>query len=215
MKSTITPGLRFGRWVVLKRDSAKASNGGAVFLCRCDCGTEKIVVGDKLRRGTSQSCGCLRNEMSAERESTHRLTKHRLYPVWQGMMARCTRPHNPAYPDYGGRGIRVCARWGDVRAFIADNEAAATPGTTMDRIDNDGDYDPGNVRWATRQEQSRNRRSNVLLTHDGRTMTLTEWALEIGVKPRTLWKRINDGWGVERALSTPTRTAHLSRATNR
>jgi hypothetical protein len=120
------------------------------------------------------------------------------------MMQRCYNPANAAYASYGGRGIAVCDRWHDPVAFIADNEALALPGLSLDREGNDGDYSRENCRWATSIEQSRNRRSNVTLSFGGRTMTLFEWAAEIGIAPRTLWARIQvRGWDVERALTTP------------
>lgn len=204
-------GQRFGRWSVVRKIDGLSKSRHSRFECRCDCGTTKIVLGYKLRRGASLSCGCLANELSSQRSHQHGMTKHHLFPTWSGMMARCYRPTNPAFPRYGGRGIYVCERWHDVTLFIADNEDTALPGLSIDRVDNDGPYSPENTRWATRGDQSRNRRSNVLLTHDGRTMPLFDWAREVGIAPRTLWRRIRQsGWSAERAITTP---CHLSRQT--
>jgi hypothetical protein len=196
-------GQRFGRWLALEKTEMD-SQGHMGFLCRCDCGTEKVVKGYKLKRGDSLSCGCLRNELSSERERTHGLTKHPLFVVWCGMMNRCYSEKSPAFKDYGGRGITVCERWHSVENFVADNAPGYAPSLSLDRIDNDGSYTPENVRWADRKAQSRNRRSNVMLTYQGKTQTLFEWAAEVGIAPRTLWARIRErGWPVEKALTTP------------
>lgn len=195
-------GQRFGRWTVVQR--VERTKTHATFLCRCDCGAENVVKGVQLRRGTSKSCGCLRRELSSARETTHGLSKHRLFPTWLGMMKRCYNPENPAFKDYGGRGISVCPRWHDVTNFIADVEHKAVHGFQMDRIDNDGPYSPENTRWITAAANALNRRSNVKIEYNGRTQTLFEWARELGLPPRTLWARIQKSkWPVELALSTP------------
>ena len=196
-------GSRFGRWLVLAREPGLNSSRQARWRCRCDCGTERVVTGLRLRGGTSRSCGCARDEMWSERLTTHGLSKHRLFPTWVAMMARCYRTQNRAYPDYGGRGITVCERWHDVVNFIADNDPLAGLELSMDRRDNDGPYSPANVRWTTRTAQAFNRRSNVLLTFEGRTQALFDWARQLGMAPRTLWARIDAGWSVGEALTTP------------
>lgn len=194
-------GEKFGRWLVVRREPGVTNSGHARFHCRCECGNEGLVLGHQLRRGTSLSCGCLRNDLSSQRMKKHGLSNHRLFPIWDSMMQRCYNPDNAAYANYGGRGITVCNRWHDVTHFIADNEALAKPRLTLDREDNDGPYSPENTRWATRATQALNRRSNVFLTHDGRTQTLFEWAREVGIRPRTLWQRIKLEWPIEDALT--------------
>jgi hypothetical protein len=197
-------GQRFGRWTVLSRVPGLSRSRHARFECRCDCGTTKTVLGYKMRDGVSLSCGCLRSELSSSRSLVHGMTGHRLFQTWNSMMARCHNPSNSAYFRYGGRGIVVCKRWHNVADFIADNDAQALPGLTIERIDNDGPYSPENTRWATRSDQSKNRRTNVLLTRGGVTKPLFDWARDFGIKPRTLWRRIKvSGWDVETALTTP------------
>lgn len=196
-------GSKFGRWTVLS-DAGTNKTGHRKYRCRCDCGQERTVMKSGLLRGSSQSCGCLRNEFHSKRKKTHGLSKHRLFPTWDAMMQRCYNEACHAFADYGGRGVKVCERWHDVTLFVADNEHLALPGLTLDRKDNDGSYTPGNVRWATRTEQSLNRRSNVVVTYAGRSQTIFEWARELNMPPRTLWSRlrVND-WSVADALTTP------------
>lgn len=194
-------GQKFSRWTVIASVDGLSKSNHSRFLARCDCGTERVVLGYKLRRGSSTSCGCFANEKTSQRVTTHGLTNHRLFKAWNGMMARCYNPKDQAFAHYGGRGITVCDRWHDVEAFIADNDADFEPGLTIDRIKNDEGYRPGNIRWTTHRVQNRNYRRNVMITHDGRTQCLFDWAAEVGIKPRTLWARIRvSKWSVERAL---------------
>lgn len=202
-RKTDISGRRFGRWTVLSR-AYPLKNRQSQWLCRCDCGTQALVMRRGLMRGTSQSCGCLRNEMAALRVFEHGLTHHKLFNVWKNMMSRCYRRTDTAFSRYGGRGIKVCQRWHDIRLFVADNEHLALPGLTLDRRNNDGDYTPDNTRWATRTTQALNRRSNVRITYAGKTQTIFEWAREIGIRPRTLWYRIQvQKWSIERAITIP------------
>jgi len=132
------------------------------------------------------------------------------YHSWAGMCARCRNKNNIMYQRYGARGITVCSRWLSFENFLADmGEKPA--GTSLDRKDNDGNYCPENCRWATRNQQNRNRRSNRLLTYDGVTKCLVEWAETIGISKRTLANRVNrGGWSVEKALTTPARRRKIS-----
>jgi len=199
-------GKRFGRLVVVASSDARDSNGRIFYVCACDCGSKCTVRGTYLRDGRTKSCGCLARELSSKRNKTHGLTKHPLYPTWGAMMRRCYDIKDRAYERYGGRGIGVCKRWHSAEKFVSDNAKKAAPGLSIDRIDNDGHYEPSNVRWVSCGTQSRNRRSNVLLTHKGQTQTLTEWAEALSIPPRTLWARIRRrGWSVDKALSTPVR----------
>jgi hypothetical protein len=159
-------GQRFGRLVVLGREPNRRDNR-TLWLARCDCGAEKVVVGHQLRSGSTTSCGCLHSEDLAERNrvnATHGLRNSPLYNTWKNMIDRCVNPKNKRWENYGGRGIAVCDRWSDsVTDFHNDILAEIGPrpaGKSIDRKDNDGNYEPGNVRWATPKEQ-RNNRSDI------------------------------------------------------
>ena len=133
------------------------------------------------------------------------------YRSWVGLRNRCMNPKNKQYPEYGGRGITVCERWQKFEHFYADMGPKPSPQHSVDRIDNDKGYDPANCRWATQTQQGNNKRSNVLLTFGGVTMTLTEWARHIGVKETTLRRRLDKGWPLERALTYERNAIDLKR----
>lgn len=187
---------RFGRLVAVE-PAQKDKSGNCRWLCRCDCGASTISQEGKLRSGHARSCGCLQREASTK----HGLIGTRVYEIWRSMSKRCLNPRHKSFPSYGGRGIKVCARWSDVAKFYADM-GDPPAGMSLDRIDNNGDYEPGNCRWATPAQQTRNRRPNVNLTLNGRTMCVTDWARETGVSRETIYTRLRRGWSIERALSS-------------
>lgn len=198
MKRIDLRGQRFGRLVVLDAEPVYERTK-LRWLCRCDCGSEKRVTAAALRRGKSTSCGCYLRSLYGTTNVSHGTTRggarHPLYAVWVGMKDRCCNPNCGGYKNYGGRGIVVCERWrNDFAAFIADMGPRPSPKHTLDRYpDNDGNYEPGNVRWATAKEQANNRRQRrdaLTMNIDGIDVPLRAAAALFGVKYATLWKRL-------------------------
>jgi hypothetical protein len=138
----------------------------------------------------------------------HGLTRSAEHHVWKGIKARCNNPNNPGYNNYGARGIKLCERWLTFANFFEDMGTRPSPAHSIERINNDRGYEPGNCKWATRIEQNRNSRQNVKLTHNGQTMTAAEWADRLGIKHTTLYGRIRKGFPIEAALSTRDRRFH-------
>jgi hypothetical protein len=194
-------GTRFERWTVI--DPRPEPNRPNYALCRCDCGTERTVQKQHLRGGKTRSCGCLAQELAVTRNRTHGLSNHPLYHVWYDMMQRCTNPSHASWSGYGARGIKVARRWHDVENFIEDLGPLYRPKASLDRIDNNGHYEPGNVRFASAKVQLRNTRRNRLITYRGQTRCLKEWAERLGMSYLTLITRIDTGWSVEDAFERP------------
>jgi hypothetical protein len=193
-------GQRFTRWVVLGyagQNERKAS----LWYCRCDCGTVRIVKSNDLLSNKSKSCGCLQHEITAERNYKHGLATAPEHQIWTQMKVRCNNPKNKGYKNYGGRGIKVCERWQKSFAdFISDMGQRPSPNHSIERIDNDGDYEPQNCKWATYTEQANNTRNNHFLTFNGETLTINQWARKLGIDRRVLTSRLIRGWSVERVL---------------
>lgn len=148
------------------------------------------------------------NVPERHRNTTHGRSHTPIYRTWASMCNRCTNQNDPNYPRYGGRGITVCERWGSsFDNFLADM-GERPEGMSIERKDNSGNYEPGNCRWATRKEQAQNTRRNVQLTFGGRTQPMVAWAAEVGITPAALRLRLQKGWTLERALSSPLRVVH-------
>lgn len=201
----ISVGTRFARWVVLEEVVVPDRIERYRYRCRCDCGTEKLVRGYNLRRGESLSCGCLiRDTAPSLRHGYARKGQVRPeYRAWQHMLRRCTDTENPSYPAYGGRGIRVCERWRSFENFLSDM-GPRPAGCSLDRINNDGNYEPSNCRWATIEVQMNNTRTNVFVSAFGERLTIAQWSRRVGISRLLLRERIvRGGWPPELALSTP------------
>lgn len=153
-------GLRFGRLVVVERRD-NTQNNMARWLCRCDCGKQTVVISASLQHGHTQSCGCLNRESLVTVNSTHKRSRTPIYRVWATMLQRCNNPKNANYKYYGGRNIKVCSRWLIFENFLKDM-GERPKGTSIDRINNNGNYEPGNCRWSNASKQMKNRRPNWL-----------------------------------------------------
>ena len=192
-------GQVFGRLTVLA--PAGTRNGARMWLCRCSCSPGRVIIADgrSLRSGGVRSCGCLR----CKRRLPHAYWNN----IYRWMLRRCYDSSCDQYKNYGQRGIAVCKRWrSSIEAFVSDMGPRPSRNHSLDRIDNDGNYEPGNCRWATWTEQAGNKRNNTMLTFNEKTMCLSAWARAVGIQRITLYRRIHVlRWSVERALTTPIR----------
>lgn len=198
-------GIRFGRLVANKLAGKHFSpTGNWVYCwdCMCDCGTRTIVAVTNLTRST-RSCGCLGRDITSLRSGTHRMIHSPEYSVWGGMFTRCNNPNSDGYKDYGGRGIIVCERWGKFENFFEDMGKRPSASHTIERRDNNGNYEPGNCHWATPKDQARNRRNNRLISLNGKTMCISAWGEAVGMSSAAILRRLKDGWSEEEAITTP------------
>lgn len=191
VKNDLT-GQKFGRLTVIGVDDKNTRK--TYFVCECDCGKIKSVRADSLVCGAIRSCGCMKKEqdrINLEANHSHKMSKTRLYEIWQCMKKRCYNPHDARYDRYGGRGITVCDEWKtDFSAFCKwAMETGYTENLTIDRIDNSKSYSPDNCRWSNQQEQARNRDSNIKITIGNATKTLTEWCEIFELDYRTILAR--------------------------
>ena len=200
-------GKQFGRWTVISYIPGTKIKPSK-WLCRCSCGKEAKVPSDRLRSGRSQSCGCLHYETVSKVLTKHGCTNERLYKLWTSMRNRCGNKNEKCYHNYGGRGIKICEEWNDYsnfRDWAVNNgydENADFGKCTIDRIDVNGDYSPNNCRFISLKQQENNRTNNRLLTFNGETKTMAEWAKETGINYGTISTRINrHRWTVEDALT--------------
>ena len=195
-------GKRFGKLIVIR-----PSDKDGYWLCNCDCGKQKIVFDGGLRNGHTRSCGCLKIKATKERSTTHGKSNTKIYRVWRSMIARCEKKNSSAYRNYGARGITVCGEWHEFMTFY--NWAIQNGyknGLTIDRVNNDGNYEPLNCRWLDRKSQCRNTRVNKLITYNGQTRCVSEWAEITGINAAAIFARLNKlGWDAKRALTEPIR----------
>ena len=192
-------GMTFGRLTVEGIDHKQPikPHGSIIYWrCRCTCGKECVVTSSALNCGATKSCGCLNLEKIIERDTTHGMSRTNINQTWRDIKQRCYNPKCKIYPRYGGRGIKICPQWHDFQTFyndVSQMENFNRAGYTLDRINVNGDYSPENCRWATRKEQARNRRNNVLVEYEGVEMTLAEAAEKSGINYSTLQSRYKRG----------------------
>jgi hypothetical protein len=185
-------GERFGKLKVIEKSDTR--RGKQRWKCLCDCGNFTEVASDQLRSGHTKSCNCIVGEY-------HGLMALTEYKTWAVMKARCFNKNNPKYKDYGGRGISISPEWlHSFTNFLADMGLKPSPKHSIERIDNNGNYEKNNCRWATGIEQQRNKRTNRLITFNGETLCVQEWAERLGMNRATLRDRLKR-WSVEKSLT--------------
>jgi hypothetical protein len=188
-------GQTFGRLTVVRRQE-NTKEGIAKWECLCECGKYTICRGSRLRSGETKSCGCIYPGTSIRPE----------YRTWQSMKDRCLNPNNRQFKDYGGRGVRMYDNW--IESFTEFYKYVGpkpTSNHTIDRINNNIGYFPGNVKWSTVKEQNNNKRNNLIITFNNKSATLAQWAEFIGISKDILNQRIHRGWPIEKAFTHPVR----------
>ncbi len=188
-------GKRYGKLIILKEAMKDPLNKRAPVYCycKCDCGNEKWIRRSNIRNGTTKSCGCL--------VTIHGQTKNKLYSTWSGQKDRCQNPNSRIWKHYGGRGIKICETWSNNFSewldYIQKLPHFGELDRSLDRIDNNKGYEPENLRWATKTEQSNNKRNNVFLTYKSETRTISQWSEITGVPYSTIKLRIKKGLSIE------------------
>jgi len=208
-------GQKFGRLTVIEK-AEKTKHGATKWRCKCECGNETFVISDELRKGATQSCGCYKKEISkilakehiAGKNKTHGKTGTLIYKEWSEMKRRCFNSHDTSFQYYGARGITVCEKWkNDFEAFYEDVSKLPNfgkEGYSLNRIDNNGNYEPDNVGWANDITQANNRRTTILINYNNKKYPLSELARMYRVSSKKLYKRyIVLHWDIEKALNTP------------
>lgn len=195
-------GQRFGRLTVVAYAGRERKR--TRWQCLCDCGNTTIVESGNMVEGQTQSCGCLFIERLKQRSTIHGKKGLPEHAIWVTMRHRCYLPNSSNYHTYGARGIWVCDKWrNSFQTFYDDMGPRPSPKHSLERIDNAGGYEPGNVRWATPTEQANNRRSNRLIEWRGDTKTMAEWARTIGLPSYVIQLRFRRGWSIDRTLTEP------------
>lgn len=197
-------GKRYGRLTVIRfEDMDKHSDSR--WLCKCDCGNEKIVKGKCLKSGDTKSCGCAKLERVKTMSTKHGLGKTRLHTIWLDMKSRCLNSRSSNYERYGGREIKICEEWAN--DFVSFYNWSILNGykedLSIDRINNNGNYEPFNCRWATIEEQANNKRSSCWIEYKGERKTIAQWSVSLNISDKALRHRIDRGWSAERALTEP------------
>lgn len=195
--------MMFDRWCVvsrrleLKRPGVKIRNR---WLCKCKCGTQRVIREDQLKSGETRSCGCLQRELMSKRFRTHGLSESLTFKSWTNMWSRCT---SPRYKRYHGRGIQVDAKWTSFEQFLKDMGPRPSVQYSIERRDNNGHYCKSNCYWATKVEQAGNTSKTRLFTFQGKSKTLPQWSRDLDIKLSTLRGRWRKGWTVDAIFTTP------------
>lgn len=209
MKRIDLTGMRFGRLTAIRlgKPHVSPSRCQITWICLCDCGNYVTIQRGSLRSGTTSSCGCKYQDAGAKRRKG-KFFHAPEYNTWTAMKQRCGNPNNPEWHNYGGRGIKIWPAWEEsFHAFLLDMGKRPTPAHSIERIEKNGNYEPGNCEWATPYVQSRNRRNNRVLELDGEVMVLSDWAVRIGITPATLSERLSR-FDTRTALTTPKGARH-------
>lgn len=195
-------GKRFGYLTVVEKTD-KRQGKNVYWLCKCDCGNMTYVTTSNLNQKQVFSCGCYRKKKSAESHFKHGCTNTKLFRVWCSMIARCYHSYDNSYVNYGARGICVCMEWKNSFSVFRDwaYSNGYQEGLTIDRIDNDGNYEPSNCRWVSRKVQGNNSRINHTLTFNGETKTISQWSEKLGIPYQRLLMRVHRGWSIEKCLN--------------
>ena len=204
-KANDLTGQKFGRLTAVEK-AGKYRDRHILWLCECECGNTCQVPSNVLKKGEVRSCGCLlREAQHIPKNKKHGLSKSRIYQIWRDMRARCENENNKRYHRYGERGIKVCDEWrSDFRNFYewaVENGYNET--LTIDRKDNEGNYEPSNCRWLNKKEQNNNTSRNNIVEYNGEKHTVAEWADILNIKYQTLSGRIRAGWSIEKAVTQP------------
>lgn len=204
-------GVIFGRLKVLSGPirgkkyvlaSGKLGSNQMLWLCICDCGTEKVLARASLVSGIVKSCGCWRKARCSKLGFRHGESASRFHSIWSGMFDRCTNPKNKSYHNYGGRGIKVCDRWQKFENFRDDMSPTYRDGLTIERKNNEKGYEPENCEWASRLAQANNTRVNRFIDTPWGSMTISQAARLAGLNASTLRDRVKRGWPQDRLFSS-------------
>lgn len=196
-------GKKFGRLTALEI-CGRTHRGQCIWRCQCDCGNKKDVVSNSLQTGNTKSCGCIHKSKLSERNKSFAIDykKTRLYRIWGRMIYRCTNTASSDYSRYGGKGVKVCEEWMSFSNFQEwANSNGYSDNLSIDRIDFDGSYEPKNCRWATSKLQANNKSSNNLITYNGLTKSLAEWAEEYNTDSSKIRYRLRRNWDINKVFS--------------
>lgn len=197
-------GTKVGRLSIVSEFKCQ-KRGIKMFVCKCECGADRIIPYTSIYR--AKSCGCLKLEIFKKYTTTHGLSKHPLNATWRAIKDRCFNVKNLRYSFYGGRGITMFPEWAEnfhsFYKYVIDTIGDKPKGRTMDRINTNGDYAPGNIRWLTAAEQNRNTRRNISITAFGKTQVAMDWIIELGLPKDMVYWRLRNGWDPVLALTIP------------